>query len=67
MGKYIDVDGKEYESYEAYCNSPDLDTDIKAVMLATNRRTPQEKWEEDLLREIKELEKKGIPIGFDFN
>jgi|BioPla2DNA2_1021312.scaffolds.fasta_scaffold11890_5 hypothetical protein len=28
-----------YISYEAYCNSPDLDTDVKAVMLATGRRT----------------------------
>lgn len=67
MEKYIDNDGYEYESYEAYCNAPDLDPDIIGVMLATKRRTPQNEYEERLLKEIKELKEKGIPIEFDFN
>jgi|LSQX01.2.fsa_nt_gb hypothetical protein len=67
MRKYIDSDGYEYESYEAYCNSPDLDNDIIGVLLATGRRKPQNDYERRLLAEIKELKKKNIPIGFDFN
>lgn len=62
--KYIDVDGVEYDSYKAYCNSPDLDKDKIGVLLALGRRTPQNDWEKSLLAEIKELQKKGIPIEF---
>lgn len=30
---YIDPDGNVYESYEAYCNDPDLDMDLVQVKL----------------------------------
>ncbi len=67
MAKYIDNDGFEYESYEAYCNAPGLDPDILGVMLATKRRIPQNDYEKRLLAEIEKLDKKNIPIEFTFN
>ncbi|OQB30266.1 MAG: hypothetical protein BWY08_01276 [Bacteroidetes bacterium ADurb.Bin174] len=64
MPKYIDTDGIEYESYEAYCNAPDLDPDEVGVLLSLGRRTPQNDYEKRLLKEIKELKEKNIPIEF---
>ena len=55
---YTSNDGIEYESYEAYCNSMDLDPDIIGVMLSTGRRTPQNKDEKELLEEIKQMKKR---------
>ena len=65
--KYISSEGKEYESYEDYCNSMDLDPDIIGVMLATNRRIPQNEYEKRLLKEIEEKKKKNIGVEFPFN
>lgn len=65
--KYTDDDGIEYESYEAYCNAPDLDLDIIGIMLTTGRRTPQNEWEESLLKEINQLKADGKGIEFPFN
>jgi len=65
--KYISSEGKEYGSYEDYCNSMDLDPDIIGVMLATNRRTPQNEYEKKLLIEIEEKKKKNIGVEFPFN
>lgn len=67
MGKYIDNEGYVYESYEEYCNSPDIDKDKIGVLLSLGRRTPQNDFEKKLLEEIIELKKKGNPIEFDFN
>ena len=64
---YISNDGIEYESYEAYCNSDDLDSDIVGVMLATGRRTPQNNYEKRLLAEIEQMKKEGKGIEFPFN
>lgn len=64
---YISNTGEEYSSYEAYCNSHDLDPDIIGVMLATNRRTPQNDYERRLLDEINELKASNIPIEFPLN
>ncbi|MDO4757868.1 MAG: hypothetical protein Q4A18_01240 [Rikenellaceae bacterium] len=64
---YISNDGIEYESYEAYCNSDDLDLDIVGVMLATGRRTPQNEYEKELLAEIEQMKKEGKGIEFPFN
>lgn len=64
---YISNDGIEYESYEAYCNSADLDPDIIGVMLATGRRTPQDEYEKKLLEEIEQMKKEGKGIEFPFN
>lgn len=64
---YTSYDGIEYESYEAYCNSDDLDPDIVGVMLATGRRTPQNDYEEQLLAEIEQMKKEGKGIEFPFS
>lgn len=64
---YISNYGIEYESYEAYCNSDDLDPDIVGVMLATGRRTPQNEYEKELLAEIEQMKKEGKGIEFPFN
>ncbi|MBQ5653571.1 MAG: hypothetical protein IIV28_02120 [Alistipes sp.] len=64
---YTSNDGIEYESYEAYCNSMDLDPDIIGVMLATGRRVPQNTNEQQLLQEIKQMKKEGKSIEFPFN
>lgn len=64
---YISNDGIEYESYEAYCNSDDLDPDIVGVMLATGRRTPRNEYEKELLAEIEQMKKEGKGIEFPFN
>ena len=64
---YTSNDGIEYESYEAYCNSMDLDPDIIGVMLATGRRTPQNDYEKRLLATIEKMKKEGKGIEFPFN
>ena len=62
--KYIDPDGNEYESYEAYCNSPDLDTYTVMLKLHAGSRTPQNDFERGLLKEMKEIEERGGMIDF---
>lgn len=64
---YVSNDGIEYESYEVYCHSMDLDPDIVGVMLATGRRTPQNEYERRLLAEIEQMKKEGKGIEFPFN
>lgn len=64
---YTSNDGIEYASYEAYCNSADLDPDIIGVMLATGRRTPQNEYEKQLLEEIEQMKREGKGIEFPFN
>lgn len=64
---YTSNDGIEYESYEAYCNSMDLDSDIIGVMLATGRRTPQNDYETRLLQEIEQMKREGKGIEFPFD
>ena len=64
---YVSNDGIEYESYDVYCNSMDLDPDIVGVMLATGRRTPQNEYERRLLAEIEQMKKEGKGIEFPFN
>lgn len=49
---FITLYGVEYESYEANCNSPDLDTDIIQMKLRSGERKPQNEFEERLLKEI---------------
>ena len=66
-GKYISDEGKEYDSYQDYCNSDNLDPDIIGVMLATGRRVPQNEYEKELLSEIQKMKRDGIGIEFPFN
>ena len=57
--KYISPEGYEYSSYQEYVNSPDLDSDLIQVKLFTGQRKPQNKDEEEILREIKKAREKG--------
>ena len=56
---YIAPDGREYQSYAAYCNDPDLDTDIIQSMLRSGKRTPQNEVEKELLQEIENAKCQG--------
>lgn len=64
---YYDCDGNYYESYEAYCNSPDLDTHTIMLKLHAGSRKPQNQFEQDLLQEMKEIEARGGTIDFSEN
>ena len=64
---YIDIDGNVYESYEAYCNSPDLDHYVVMLKLHAGQRTPQNDWERSLLKEMQEIEASGGQIDFSEN
>lgn len=52
---YTDPDGNVYESYEAYCNDPDL----IQVKLWKGQRTPQNDFERALLKELEEGKREG--------
>jgi len=56
---YIAPDGREYPSYAAYCNVPDLDTDIIQSMLSSGRRKPQNDIEKKMLQEIENAKRQG--------
>lgn len=64
---YIDSDGDVYESYEAYCNSPDLDPYNVMLKLYAGQRTPQNDFEQHLLDEMREIEVRGDQIDFSEN
>ena len=64
---YTDSDGNVYESYEAYCNSPDLDDYTIMLKLHAGTRTPQNERERILLQEMKEIEARGEMIDFSEN
>jgi hypothetical protein len=66
-GPYTDVDGKVYESYEAYCNSPDLDYYTVMLKLHAGSRIPQNDYERHLLQEMREIEARGEQIDFTEN
>ena len=63
---YRDYEGNMYASYEAYCNSPDLDYDIKASLLWRGKRTPQNESEKRLKAELDQMRKEGKYPDFDF-
>mgnify|MGYP003371436512 CR=1 FL=1 len=56
---YEDADGKVYDSYEAYCNSPDLDTYTVMLKLWSGSRTPQSDEEKRILAELDEIRRNG--------
>lgn len=64
---YKDLFGREYESYEAYCNSDYLDTDFIASYLWSGKRKPQNEEEEELLAEMLEIERGGIESVLNFD
>lgn len=57
--KYISPDGIEYESYQAYCNSDDLDPDIVYNYLAKGKRQPQNEEEIRWQKEGRKILKQG--------
>ena len=61
---YIDSDGNVYDSYKAYCNSPDLDSYTVMLKLHSGVRTPQNDYEQKLLKEMREIEANGGVIDF---
>ena len=56
---YKSPEGYLYPSYQAYCNDPDLDSDLIQCKLASGMRTPQNEFERELLKEIKEARAQG--------
>ena len=64
---YTAPDGTVYESYEAYCNSPDLDDYTVMLKLHVGSRTPQNDYERHLLQEMREIEARGEQIDFSEN
>ena len=67
MKPYIDPEGNVYESYEAYCNTPDLDSYTIMLKLHNGVRKPQNDWERSLLRQMKEIEASGMQVDFSEN
>lgn len=67
MIMYRDFEGNKYESYEAYCNSLELDYDIIASLLWRGKRTPQNESEERLKEELEQMKREGKYPDFDFN
>lgn len=64
---YIESDGNTYESYEAYCNSPDLDLHTIMLKLHNGIRKPQNDFERGLLKEMQEIEARGGMVDFSEN
>ena len=64
---YISPDGDVYESYEAYCNSPDLDSYTVMLKLHSGARKPQNECERKLLAEMRAIEASGGMIDFSEN
>lgn len=56
---YKSPDGIMFDSYEAYCNSKDLDLDLVQCMLADGRRWPHNEFEESLLKTIQNARAEG--------
>ena len=66
--KYLDENGREWATYQDYCNSEALDFDVICVMLETGKRTPQTEWEKNYLRLHNEKYRgKGIAIEHPFD
>ncbi len=62
--KYRAPDGTFYDSYEDYVNAPDLDLDIIQSKLWRGERKPKNDFERNLLKEIKEAQKKGVYLEY---
>lgn len=61
-----DYTGKEYKSFDAYCNSDDLDDDVIYNYLVQGKRTPkndkERRWQEE---GRKLIENGGYDIDFN--
>ena len=63
---YRGPDGTIYESRTAYCNDPDLDSDLIYLFLWRGERTPQNEREKCWKAEAEELTRKGIAFELPF-
>ena len=63
---YTDVEGHKYNSYEEYVSSPDLDLDLIYSKLWTGERTPQNKREEEIKKELDEMTSQGKKLELNF-
>lgn len=61
-----DVEGYKYKSYEEYVNSSNLDLDLIYSKLWTGERTPQNKWEEEIKKELDEMKSQGKNLELNF-
>lgn len=64
---YTDPEGNVHDSYQAYCNSPDLDPDLVVIKLSKGERTPQNDYERKVLAELEEIKRQGKSFEVDFN
>ena len=65
--KYTDSEGNVYNSYEDYCNSPDLDSDLVVIKLWNGQRIPQNEYERKLKIDLDEMKRNGQSLEVDFN
>ena len=63
---YIDAEGRKYKSYEEYVNSPDLDLDLIYAKLWRGERTPQNKREREIKKELDEMKSLGMKLELNF-
>ena len=59
MQFYKDADGNVYESYDAYCNSSELDDYTVMLKLWSGSRIPHSDSERRLLAELEEIRQNG--------
>ena len=65
--KFISPEGDVFDSYQDYCNSPDLDPDLVVLKLWRGVRIPQNDYERVLLTDLEEMKQNGKCIEVDFN
>lgn len=63
---YIDAEGRKYKSYEEYVNSPDLDLDLIYAKLWSGERTPQNKRERKIKKELDDMKSLGMKLELNF-
>ena len=56
---YTDQDGNIYESYDAYCNSSEMDDYTMMLKLWSGSRIPQNDDERKLLAQLEEIRRSG--------
>lgn len=64
---YISPEGKKFNSYQEYCNSDTLDLDLICCKLLSGKRKPQNDKEEELLKQMKEIQSNGFGIELYFD
>lgn len=63
---FIDAEGRKYNSYDEYVNSPDLDLDLIYSKLWSGERTPQSEQEKEIKKELDEMKLRGEKLELNF-